>query len=98
MISGSAATEQKARTGLLTPPTRTFSARANSSRERLCSRLSFCLGAVIAFEFLGFRTFLDLDITCFRWIYCSEGASARGIFWLWTICVLRAGKTHRTTL
>src|SRR5208283_68672 len=34
MMSGSPPTERKARTGLFTPPTRTFSAFSNISRER----------------------------------------------------------------
>src|ERR1700675_4094215 len=34
MMSGSPPTERKARTGLFTPPTRTFSARSKISRER----------------------------------------------------------------
>src|ERR1700730_15973493 len=37
MISGSPPTERNARTGLFTPPTSTFSARSNISRERLRS-------------------------------------------------------------
>src|SRR5882724_6140750 len=50
MISGSPPTERKARTGELTPPTRTCSASANISRERRLLRredvwvtLIFCL-------------------------------------------------------
>src|SRR5438445_13506478 len=50
MISGWPPTERKARTGELTPPTRTFSASANISRERRWLRrddvwvtLIFCL-------------------------------------------------------
>src|SRR4030095_1742430 len=62
MISCPLATERNARTGLLTPPTSTFSARAKSSRERLVSRFSFCFGAVIAFDFFVFRDFLGLGI------------------------------------
>src|SRR5258708_35454296 len=38
MMSGSPPTELKARTGLLTPPTRSFVARAKISRERRRSR------------------------------------------------------------
>src|SRR5713226_4565016 len=38
MISGSPPTERKARTGLLTPPTRSFVARSKISRERRRSR------------------------------------------------------------
>src|SRR5271154_7613130 len=37
MTSGSPPTERNARTGLLTPPTRTFSARSKISRERFRS-------------------------------------------------------------
>src|SRR5260370_9790960 len=38
MMSGSPPTELKARTGLLTPPTRSFVARSKISRERRRSR------------------------------------------------------------
>src|SRR5260370_24686483 len=38
MISGSPPTDRNARTGLFTPPTRTFSARSKISRERRRSR------------------------------------------------------------
>src|SRR6267154_4044417 len=38
MMSGSPPTERNARTGLLTPPTRSFEARSKISRERRRSR------------------------------------------------------------
>src|SRR5574340_271376 len=45
MISGSPPTERNARTGLLTPPTRTFLACSKISRER---RRSLCTPACVA--------------------------------------------------
>src|ERR1700733_14144417 len=47
MMSGSVWTERKARTGELTPPTRSFSARAKISRERGRESLVFVCGAVM---------------------------------------------------
>src|SRR6266699_1272395 len=52
MISGSPPTDRNARTGLFTPPTRTFSARSKISRERLRSRFNRG-GAVVMFSRLN---------------------------------------------
>src|ERR1700757_2814961 len=48
MISGSPPTERNARTGLLTPPTSTFSARSKISRERRRSGLTCVCVALIS--------------------------------------------------
>src|SRR6267143_6559952 len=48
MMSGSPPTELKARTGLLTPPTRSFVARSKISRERRRSRCKVGRVAFIA--------------------------------------------------
>src|SRR5262249_34099316 len=67
MMRGSVPTERKARTGLLTPPTRSFSALAKISRERLVSRFSLCLGAVmLLFDVFRLGECLGLGITRYK--------------------------------
>src|SRR5258707_3037560 len=53
MISGSPPTERNARTGLLTPPTRTFSALSKISLERRRSGFAWACVALIGAPFNG---------------------------------------------
>src|SRR5689334_23083409 len=57
MISGSPPTERNARTGLLTPPTRTFSAFSNISFERRRSGFAWACVALIGAPFIRISGF-----------------------------------------
>src|ERR1700733_2789446 len=72
MMSGSVWTERKARTGELTPPTRSFSARVKISRERGRESLALGCGAVIGDSRQNYSSVRDIVI-----VFGGVGASFR---------------------